>query len=222
VLKNDSIVFPEYYKVSFHCYNEGNLCWSAALDAEAANTAVLGDSDRIRSAFVEATTSYMKRRSLRPEMDSIIDVGCSTGISTEYAARLDLCANVTGIDLSPYFLAVAQTRRNMFDYVHSNAEETPFPSSSFDAASIAFVLHELPAAAAERVILEVSRILRRGGLIAILDMGSRIKASGPVKQFIFSKTEPYLEEYMSFTSQLKDVLDFTGFVGFETVAVDSK
>lgn len=220
------VKYPDYYLKPFHCYDEGNLCWEAALEAEVANEAVLSgsgfDSEAIRGAFVNETVAYLKRRSLRPEMDRIVDVGCSTGISSDYAARLDLCANVTGVDLSPHFLSVATNRRDSHEYVHANAEETPFDDNTFDAATVSFLLHELPAVASERVIMETARVLRRGGLVAILDMGARIRASGPMNQFIFDKTEPHLDEYMAFTSQLKDVMHYAGFVGFESVAITDK
>jgi len=224
--QSEPVKYPDYYLKPFHCYDKGNLCWEAALEAEVANQAVLTsagmDSESIRGAFVNETIAYMKRRTLRPEMDQVLDVGCSTGISSDYAARLDLCANVTGIDLSPHFLSVGMRLRDSHKYVHANAEQTPFEDNTFDAATVSFVLHELPAVASERVIMETARILRRGGLIAILDMGARIRASGPLKQFIFDRTEPHLEEYMAFTPRIKDVMHYAGFVGFETVAVTDK
>lgn len=43
-----------------------------------------------------------------PAPSHILDVGCSTGISSRYLAAAWPQAHVTGIDLSPYFLAVAE------------------------------------------------------------------------------------------------------------------
>eukprot|EP00882_Tetradesmus_deserticola_P019724 GHRQ01021254.1.p1 GENE.GHRQ01021254.1~~GHRQ01021254.1.p1 ORF type:complete len:107 (+),score=39.21 GHRQ01021254.1:206-526(+) len=39
---------------------------------------------------------------------SILDVGCSTGISSRWYRRAYPAADITGLDLSPYFLAVAE------------------------------------------------------------------------------------------------------------------
>jgi trans-aconitate methyltransferase len=39
---------------------------------------------------------------------SILDIGCSTGISSRWYQALYPQADVTGLDLSPYFLAVAE------------------------------------------------------------------------------------------------------------------
>ncbi len=38
--ENPNIVYPDYYCVPFHAYDEGNLCWQAALEAESATYAV--------------------------------------------------------------------------------------------------------------------------------------------------------------------------------------
>ena len=35
-IENSSIEYPEYYLKPFHAYNEGNLCWLAACEAESA------------------------------------------------------------------------------------------------------------------------------------------------------------------------------------------
>ena len=38
----------------------------------------------------------------------IVDIGCSTGFSSRWLAEQFPTANITGMDLSPYFLAVAE------------------------------------------------------------------------------------------------------------------
>lgn len=52
-----------------------------------------------------------------------------------------------GLDLSPYFLSVAQhkekrgtTRKNPIKWIHANGEDTGLPSKSFDLVSIAYVV----------------------------------------------------------------------------------
>lgn len=52
-----------------------------------------------------------------------------------------------GLDLSPYFLAVAQykekkrsERKNPISWIHANGENTGLPSKSFDLVSIAYVV----------------------------------------------------------------------------------
>lgn len=48
----------------------------------------------------------LQRRGL-PAPSTILDVGCSTGISCRWLADAFPEAAITGLDLSPYFLAVA-------------------------------------------------------------------------------------------------------------------
>ena len=52
-----------------------------------------------------------------------------------------------GLDLSPYFLSVAQykekkraSRKNPINWVHANGEDTGLPSKSFDLVSMAYVV----------------------------------------------------------------------------------
>lgn len=39
---------------------------------------------------------------------TILDIGCSTGLSTRWLQQEFPAADVTGMDLSPYFLSVAE------------------------------------------------------------------------------------------------------------------
>lgn len=48
----------------------------------------------------------LSRRGL-PDPASILDIGCSTGISSRWLAREFPGAAITGLDASPHFLAVA-------------------------------------------------------------------------------------------------------------------
>lgn len=43
-----------------------------------------------------------------PAPSSILDIGCSTGISSRWYQAAWPDADITGLDLSPYFLAVAE------------------------------------------------------------------------------------------------------------------
>jgi ubiquinone/menaquinone biosynthesis C-methylase UbiE len=53
---------------------------------------------------------------------------------------------IKGLDLSPYFLAVAAqkeeqlSRQNPIHWVHANGEATGLPSNSFDVVSLAYVV----------------------------------------------------------------------------------
>ena len=51
---------------------------------------------------------------------------------------------------------------------HAAAEETGLPDSSQDLVSACLLFHELPEAAAQAIIKEAYRILKPGGLLAIM------------------------------------------------------
>lgn len=62
---------------------------------------------RFRTTITSTIRQYLQRRGLG-EPKSILDAGCSTGIGTRWLAREFPEAAITGIDASPYFLAVAE------------------------------------------------------------------------------------------------------------------
>jgi len=39
-MTNPNVVYPDYYKMPFHAYEEGNLCWQAAFEASSATQAM--------------------------------------------------------------------------------------------------------------------------------------------------------------------------------------
>jgi len=51
--------------------------------------------------------AYLEARGM-PAPKTIVDVGCSTGISSRWLERAFPDAEITGLDLSTYFLAVAE------------------------------------------------------------------------------------------------------------------
>ncbi len=64
-------------------------------------------------------------------------------------------AKITGLDLSPYFLAVAnyraQQRQAKINWLHAQAESTGLPDASFDLVSIFLMCHELPQSATRQI-----------------------------------------------------------------------
>lgn len=112
---SEAIVAPEYYRQPFHAYEEGNLCWEAALEGEIASRAVgarnfpaAGADGELafRGAFDEALESL---GATVPDGGRVVDLGCGSGISTRrIAAAWPRAESVVGIDLSPHFIAVGQ------------------------------------------------------------------------------------------------------------------
>ncbi|XP_016443602.1 uncharacterized protein LOC107768941 isoform X2 [Nicotiana tabacum] len=233
-IQNPAIAYPDYYLNPFHAYDEGNLSWLAAAEAEAAtmsmvrraipNASSLEEANQIvRGNWLDAIEKHHQQYSADFSIRDILDIGCSVGVSTGYLADRYPSAKVTGLDLSPYFLAVAQykekkrnQRKNPLSWIHANGENTGLPSKSFDLVSIAYVFHECPERAIRNLVKESFRILRPGGTVAITD-NSELP---PVLFTLMKSTEPFLDEY--YLTDLERVMKETGFANVQTVLTDPR
>ena len=104
---------------------------------------------------------------------------------------------------TPYMLAVAKKRdlEQNITWVHGKAEATEFPDNSFDIVTLQFVLHELPRYATLEIFQEVLRILRPGGVMAIIDIdpaSAAVQNMSSVKFTLMKSTEPWSDDYFTF------------------------
>ena len=224
-VENSNLVYPDYYVCSFHGYDSGNLRWESALEVESAayavhasiwpDAGVKGDP-RLRDNY----HSILKQQlSLNPQ--TILDIGCSVGMSTFPLQEMYPNAKLTGLDLSAYHLAVARYRsqqRNLdIDWVHAAAEETNLPSASFDLVSSFLLYHELPKTAAIAIFKEARRLLKPGGYFTMIDMNPRAEAFQKMPPYVLTllkSTEPYLDQYFAL-----DVETALTEAGFETPTI---
>ncbi|CAN6311471.1 unnamed protein product [Urochloa humidicola] len=156
-IRDPNLVYPDYYLSPFHAYDEGNLSWLAAAEAEPATmsiakraipeaTSIEEANQIVRGNWLNAIEEHHLKYSGNCEMNDILDIGCSVGVSTRYLAEKFPSAQAVGLDLSPYFLAVAAqkeeklSRQNPIRWVHANGEATGLPSDSFDLVSLAYVV----------------------------------------------------------------------------------
>lgn len=224
-VQNPNLVYPEYYLTSFHAYEKGNMSWEAATEVEAASLGVhagiwpesgINGDARFRQGYSDILKAKI------PAPKDIVDLGCSVGLNTFYLQKIYPEAKFTGVDLSPYFLAVAlyrsQQQKLNINWVHAAAEDTGLPDASFDLVSISLVCHELPQTATRNIFREVRRLLRPNGSIAIMDMNPQSEVYATMKPYIFTllkSTEPYLDEYFSLDIE-KELVD-AGFAAPEII-----
>ncbi|KAI4319750.1 hypothetical protein MLD38_033312 [Melastoma candidum] len=240
-IRNPSLVYPDYYLSPFHAYDDGNLSWLAAAEAEAATLSMHmraipeADSEEeatrlVRGNWLKAIQQHHQQHSGNLPIKDILDIGCSIGFSTVYLADAFPSAQANGLDLSPYFLSVAKykeekrgQRKNPIRWIHGNGEATGLPSKSFDLVSVSLVLHECPARATINIVNESLRLLRPGGTLVIMDQAPEskvIQELSPVLFTLMKSTEPFLDEY--YLLDLKKTIKDAGFVDVNLFLTDPR
>src|SRR5437764_8748532 len=97
----------------------------------------------------------------------VLDVACGTGVVAVTCARRG--ARVTGLDLTPELLESARENAKLaaveIDFHEGDAEQLPFPDSTFDAVLSQF--GHMFAPRPEVAIAEMLRVLKPGGTISL-------------------------------------------------------
>lgn len=237
-LINPNLVYPEYYQVPFHAYDQGNLCWQAAFEAASATYSmglrVWKDEDlswqeaqqRLRHSFYQILEQYTPAK-----VTDILDLGCSVGVSTlalhrYFSQKQDSAINTSGLDLSPYMLAVAKTtdtQQEIFQWIHGLGESTGLADNSLDLVTMQFLIHELPRQATKEIFQEVFRMLKPRGIIGIVDNNPAspvIQGLPPVLFTLMKSTEPWSDDYYTF--DVEAALQEAGFDYKTTAASDPR
>ncbi|MCC3591210.1 class I SAM-dependent methyltransferase [Microcoleus sp. PH2017_28_MFU_U_A] len=225
-VENPDLVYPKYYLTSFHAYEKGNMSWEAATEVEVAARAVHAgiwpEAGAEGDAKLRASYHEIVKAQISQTPQDIVDLGCSVGMSTFALGDVYPEAKMTGVDLSPYFLSVAQYRSQQREaefsnqksptWVHAAAESTGLATASFDLVSICLVCHELPQKASKEVFREARRLLRAGGHLTIMDMNPQSEVYAKMPPYILTllkSTEPYLDQY--FGLDIEQALVDSGF-----------
>jgi ubiquinone/menaquinone biosynthesis C-methylase UbiE len=224
-VKNQNLTYPDYYLTSFHAYEEGNLSWTAAWEVESAAYAVHAkiwpDAGNQGDTMLRSSYHQVLKEQLPIQPKNILDLGCSVGMSTFTLQELYPDAQLTGVDLSPYFLAIAQYRdqHNKVKWVNAAAEATGLADASFDLVSACLMFHELPQQASVAIFQEARRLLKPGGYFTIMDMNPKSEVFAKMPPYILTllkSTEPYLDQY--FSLDLAQVCQETGFATPQIIA----
>ena len=233
---------PEYYRVRFHAYEQGNLCWQAAAEAEQATNAMalrVWPDEQLSPQQAQVRLREAIHRCAEPLLDQpigrVLDIGCSVGVSTQALAQwLNARAKaqgvaqpeVMGLDLSAEMLAVARVRDQqglVSQWRHGAAEDTGLDSMSLDLISLQFVCHELPQTATAAVLSEAARLLRPGGVLLMVDQdpSSAVLQRLPAAvATLLKSTEPYIEQY--FALDMPKALTAAGFEALQIAACDPR
>ncbi len=118
--------------------------------------------------------------------DRVLDACCGTG-DLAIAAR-KAGGDVTGLDFSEPMLARARAKNPDIDWVSGDATRMPFPDESFDAATVGFGVRNLDDL--ERGLVELRRVLKPGGRLAILEITRPRGLLKPFYRFWFDGVIP--------------------------------
>jgi ubiquinone/menaquinone biosynthesis C-methylase UbiE len=193
--------YPPYYRQNFHWQTDGYLSHrSAELYDLGVEMLFVGTADVMRRQTIPPITRFFREQSAAGAR--LLDVGCGTARTLLQIAHAHPELTSIGIDLSPYYVEVGRRTLAGFDQVSllaANAEDLPFRDQYFDVATSVFTFHELPRSVRRRVLEELHRVLRPGGLLVIED--SAQLCDGPGLSFFMDRFarefhEPFYADYV--------------------------
>ena len=135
------------------------------MESEAMVRTLAAQADAIWPQEVEIV-----RRYVLPEDARILDAGCGTGEASRRIAAALPQARVLGVDIVDAHLTLARTlSASLGDRVrfeHRDLYRLELPDASFDLTMCRHVVHSLPHA--ERVLAELARVTRPGGVLHLI------------------------------------------------------
>src|SRR5262249_237087 len=161
--------YPRYYLQKFHFQSDGYLSGASA-----------GRYDHQVEVLFGGAAAAMRRQALVPLRAAIarcgaaqlLDVACGTGSFLRAVKANYPRLRVTGLDLSPYYLAVARRKLQPWArawFVQGAAERMAVSDEQFDAVTCIYLFHELPPRVRRTVVQEIRRLLRPGGTLIFVD-----------------------------------------------------
>lgn len=153
------------------------------------------------------------------DSDTLIDVGCGTGVLIEIVKKEHPNLKIIGFDPDVNALRIAKRRLSkaglQAEIIETFAENLPLPDSSIDIAFSTLVFHHLPKEIKQKAIAEIYRVLKPQGKIVIADFGPA--ASGFLARLLhlFENIE-YLEDNLK--GLIPIYLEQAGFAEIKTIS----
>ncbi|MDB9475364.1 class I SAM-dependent methyltransferase [Dolichospermum circinale] len=116
----------------------------------------------------EARFRRLALENLQLEADTqILDLCCGSGHVTRFL--VDFSNHVTGLDASPLSIQRSQKNVPKATYIQAFAEDMPFADNLFDVVHTSAALHEMQPEQLRKIIMEVYRVLKPGGVFTLID-----------------------------------------------------
>lgn len=173
--------------------------------SKAANAQSQRETDRIRRIYERMAPTYDRQLDRIEQFfvgdgrawvcsqahGEVLEIGIGTGRNlSAYPAD----AHLTGVDLSSAMLELARQRADAVGRAVAlrigDAETLPFADASFDAVVSTLVLCTVPDPLS--AVLEVHRVLRRGGLFLLLD---HVRSPLPIVRLVQTLLDPLLVRF---------------------------
>jgi SAM-dependent methyltransferase len=144
----------------------------AGVDPDHPAAADLKPVDEFHIGGVAATEELLAQIPVRPGM-AVLDIGSGIGGTARFLAERT-GARVTGLDLTPEFVATATELSRMVGlddrvaFRQGSALEMPFPDDSFDLGTLLHVGMNIPDK--PRLMAEAARVLRPGAHFVVYDV----------------------------------------------------
>jgi ubiquinone/menaquinone biosynthesis C-methylase UbiE len=144
----------------------------------------------------------------------VLDIGCSIGQGSTALKQALPQAEVTGIDAGAQMLRYAHLRAVELGvdvaFRQRLAEDTGFPDAHFDMVQSTILFHEVPFAVTRRIVREMFRVLRPGGVFNVFDFPAGEPIPAGLQYFLDIdhqyNGEPWSLEFVygDFTRELRD------------------
>ncbi|MBL7714704.1 MAG: class I SAM-dependent methyltransferase [Bdellovibrionales bacterium] len=166
---------PRYFRRNFHFQTGGYLSKDSAEVYEHEVEILFGGmADPMRRMIV---SDFKKRAASRPGgLARILELGAGTGRTTSFMARAFPRTKIVATDLSPVYLRHARAQLDdrlsldaRVSFLEADATQLPFKDGEFDAVYSVFLFHELPEDERKKVLAEMNRVVRPGGIVGWVD-----------------------------------------------------
>lgn len=126
--------------------------------------------------------------------DKVLEIGCGTGTLTLAAkAQVGPAGEVAAIDLAPEMVAKARSKaaRKGADVSiqEGSIAKIPFPDDRFDAVLCSYMIYHMPEDVRRNGLAEISRVLKPGGHLFVIDTDPLDKLVPVVKEYPFKEIE---------------------------------
>jgi ubiquinone/menaquinone biosynthesis C-methylase UbiE len=145
--------------------------------------------DEVAKLFTLGLDNYWKAEIVKlvPDSERVLDLGCGTGILTEYLARRNPSSEVVGVDITPDYLAAYDERLRKKPWIHSHSvlgnAETVALDGEFDVVASSYLAKYVDP---DLLVSNVTPHLRKGGVFIAHD-------------FILPTNQLYMASWLAYT-----------------------